>query len=167
MSNNRQTNELETDDEVTDGAITDGNGWIECRNKKSHHINRFGNPIAMIGYSFTVVKEYKKKFPYKIKKGKIVAVVKKPETCDHFKFYDARKFKNTPPLTNNSWYYLPCKRLMSLDKKVSNIKWDIAYRRSFKRYYLFVLYVCIVCIYVCIYGCIYVRIYQCTQLACF
>jgi len=130
----RQRAESSEEEEVTDGAITDGNGWTECKNKKSHHINRYGNPIAMIGSTFDVESIYRKKFPYQIVKAKIGGVVRKLDKADHFKFYDAFKYFEEPPSAGSKdWCYLPCKKLMSLDKKVSNITWNIKGHTSKKR----------------------------------
>jgi hypothetical protein len=61
--------------DITDEAATDGRGWIECKNKKSHHISRYGNPVAMIGMTFSVESKYRKGFPNKIVRGKIAGAV--------------------------------------------------------------------------------------------
>ena len=56
---------------------------------------------------------------------------KMPGDDDHFKFYDALKYFERPPSDeSDAWCYLPCKQLMSLDKKVSYIKWDSKKRRT-------------------------------------
>ena len=125
----------DTEEEVTDGAATDGNGWIECRNRKSHHINRYGNPMGMIGSTFTVYPKYKNRFPYNVTKGKVAGVVKKADVQgDYFKFYDAYEYVEAPPLAGSeAWCFMPCKSLMSLDPKISYIKWDATSRHSKKR----------------------------------
>ena len=131
----KQKGTASNDAETTDCDARDANGWMVCRNISSHHIPRYGNPIAMIGSSFTVYPQYRKsKFPYRIVKGCVIAVVRKPGEDDHFKFYDSIKFFERPPSDQSeAWCYLPCKQLMSLDKHVSNIKWDSRKRLSNKR----------------------------------
>lgn len=129
---NKKKNTPILEEEVTDGAATDGNGYIECRNKKSHHINRYGNPMGMIGCTFTVCPKYRERFPYSLVKGRIVGVVKQTGgQGDYFKFFDAYQYFEGPPEAgSDAWCYLPCKSLMSLDQRISHIKWDATSRSS-------------------------------------
>jgi hypothetical protein len=86
--------------------------------------------MGMIGATFTVCLKYRNRFPYSLVKGKVVKVVRKPDSQgDYFKFYDAYKYFEGPPEAGSkAWCYLPCKSLMSLDPRVSHIKWDATSR---------------------------------------
>jgi hypothetical protein len=118
--------------EVTDSGVTDGNGFVTCKGKKSHHINFIGNPIYMIGRTFTVKSNRSQMFGYDIRKGKIAEVVRKPgkKSINYFKFYDLMEYPLGPPVVgSSSWCYKECKSMLCTDKRVLCIKWDALGKR--------------------------------------
>lgn len=113
--------------EVTDSGVTDHNGFVTCKSRKTHHINFFGNPVHMIGRTFTVKSNRAEKFGFDMRKGKIAAVVRKPgkKSESFFKFYDLMQFPLSPPTEgSSSWCYKGCKTMLRTDKREVFIKWD-------------------------------------------
>ena len=80
---NKKKNTPILEEEVTDGAATDGNEWIKCKNKKSHHINIYGNPTHL-----RCVHNTERDF---------LTVKQTGGQGEYFKFFDAYQYFEGPP----------------------------------------------------------------------
>ena len=120
-------------DITTDATDGQGQGWINCKGRSRHHVKKYGNPMFMIGRTFTVVEKYSDNFPFEIVQGVIESVVRRFGSTDseHFKFYDLSKYPQGPPsLGSKDWLYYSCRNMMSTDKKKTGFKWDAVHNTS-------------------------------------
>ena len=127
VTTNKKRKKAVVESEVTDSGVTDHNGFVTCKSRKTHHINFFGNPVHMIGRTFTVKSNRAEKFGFDMRKGKIAAVVRKPgkRSESFFKFYNLMEFPLSPPTEgSSSWCYKGCKTMLRTDKREVFIKWD-------------------------------------------